>query len=472
MASISSAGIGSGLDVESIITKLMSIEKAPVTQLQTQASTIQTKISAFGSLQSAVSSFRDAALALTKSDTWGATTATSADATSVSAVGSSSALAGSYAVKVQSLAAAQSVASTAYASSSEVVGAGDLTIDIGAWDLTEPGFAARATINSLSIPISSTDTLADVRDKINAAGGGVRASIVTDSSGARLVLSSSTTGVSNGFRVTGTGGGAAFTYDATDGSSPMTRTQTAADAKAFVNGLEINSATNNLSDVIQGLTLNLNKVTTDAVQINVAQDNTTMKASIQSFVTAYNSLASTLQTQTKYDDSTKTAGTLQGDSTAVALQRQLRSMVSAPSDASSVFSSLSQVGVELQADGTLKVSDTKLTSALSSNLAEVKKLFANTSLTDDTSTNGVAQRLRAFGDTVLGTDGMLTTRKAGLSSSLTRNQDQQDAYTTRLESTEKRIRAQYTALDTKVASMTALNTYITQQIANWNKSKD
>jgi len=472
MASISSAGIGSGLDVESIITKLMSIEKAPVVQLQTQASAIQTKISAFGSLQSAVSTFRDAAQALTKSDTWGATTATSADAASVSAVGSSSALAGSYAVKVQSLAAAQSVASTAYASSSAVVGAGDMTIEVGAWDLTEPGFAARATINALSIPISSTDTLADVRDKINAAGGAVRASIVTDSSGARLVLSSSTTGASNGFRVTGSGGAAAFTYDATDGSSPMTRTQTASDAKAFVNGLEINSATNNLSDVIQGLTLNLNKVTTDTVQINVAQDNTAMKTSVQNFVNAYNSLASTLATQTKYDDATKTAGTLQGDSTAVALQRQLRSLVAAPSGASSVFSSLSQVGVELQADGTLKVSDTKLVSALSSNLAEVKKLFANTSLTDDTSTNGVAQRLRSFGDTVLGTDGMLTTRKAGLSSNLTRNKDQQDAYTTRLESTEKRIRAQYTALDTKVASLTALNTYITQQITNWNKSKD
>ena len=472
MASISSAGIGSGLDVESIITKLMSIEKAPVVQLQTQASAIQTKISAFGSLQSAVSTFRDAAQGLTKSDTWGATTATSADAASVSAVGSSSALAGSYAVKVQSLAAAQSVASTAYASSSAVVGAGDMTIEVGAWDLTEPGFAARATINALSIPISSTDTLADVRDKINAAGGAVRASIVTDSSGARLVLSSSTTGASNGFRVTGSGGAAAFTYDATDGSSPMTRTQTASDAKAFVNGLEINSATNNLSDVIQGLTLNLNKVTTDTVQINVAQDNTAMKTSVQNFVNAYNSLASTLATQTKYDDATKTAGTLQGDSTAVALQRQLRSLVAAPSGASSVFSSLSQVGVELQADGTLKVSDTKLVSALSSNLAEVKKLFANTSLTDDTSTNGVAQRLRSFGDTVLGTDGMLTTRKAGLSSNLTRNKDQQDAYTTRLESTEKRIRAQYTALDTKVASLTALNTYITQQITNWNKSKD
>jgi flagellar hook-associated protein 2 len=472
MATISSAGMGSGLPVEEIITKLMSIEKAPVTQLQTKASEIQTKISAFGSLQSSVSSFRDAALALTKSDTWGVTTATSSDATAVSVAAGSSAVPGAYAVSVQSLAATQSVASGTYESSSALVGAGDLSIEVGAWDLKEPGFAARAQINAMSIPISATDTLADVRDKINAAGGGVRASIVTDSSGARLVLSSSSTGAENGFKVTGTGGGAAFSYEATDGSSPMTRTQVAADAKAKVNGLDITSASNTLSDVVQGLTMNLTKVTDPStIQVNVAQDNTTMKASIQAFVTAYNTLSSSLKSQTKYDEATKTAGTLQGDSTAVALQRQLRSMISSPSDASSVFTTLSQVGVEMQADGSLKVNDTKLTGALSSNLQEVKKLFANSSTsTTDTSTDGIARRMRLFGDTVLGTDGMLTTRSKGLSSTLSANQKQQDVYTQRLESTEKRIRAQYTALDTKMASATALTTYITQQIANWNKS--
>jgi flagellar hook-associated protein 2 len=469
MASISSAGIGSGLDVESIVTKLMAIEKQPVTDLQTKASTIQTEISAFGSLQSSVASFRDASAALTKATTWGATAATSSDTSSVGVSTSSSAFAGSYAVSVQALASAQSVASQTYSASTDVVGEGDLTINVGAWDVGQPGFVARATISAMSIPISNTDTLADVRDKINAAGGDVRASIITDSSGARLVLSSASTGVSNGFSVTGTGGGAAFSYNATDGSSPMTRTQTATDAQAKINGLSITSASNTLSDVVQGLTLNLTKVTTSDVQLSVTQDNTAIKKSIQDFVNAYNSLATQMTSLTKYDDSTKTAGTLQGDSTAVSLQRQVRNMLTGSTGASSVFTSLSDVGISIQATGQLSLDDKKITSALS-NLTEVKKMFSASSTTDDATQDGIAQRLRAFGDQVLGTDGSLTTRSAGLSKSLTNNSKDQDAINTRLANTEKRIRAQYSALDTQMASANALNTYLTQQITNWNKS--
>jgi len=469
MASVTSAGIGSGLDVESIITKLMAVEKLPVTQLQTEATKIQTKISAYGSVQSSVSGFRDAALALTKSATWSATTATSADTSAITVSSGSSAAAGNYAVSVQSLAASQSVASTSFASTSSVVGEGSLTIDVGSWDVGEPGFKARATINSMNIAISATDTLADVRDKINAAGGGVSASIVTDSSGARLVLSSTSTGVANGFRVTASGSGpSAFAYDATDGSAAMTRTQTAADAKAKINGLDITSASNTLNDVVQGLTMNLQKVTTGDVQVSVAQDNTSIKSAITSFVAAYNGLSSLLKSQTKYDDATKTAGTLQGDSTAVSLQRQLRSMLTGTGTASSAFPTLSSMGLEIQTDGTLKVSDTKLNSALA-NLPEMKKAFANSDVADSAN-DGFAQKLRALGDQVLGTDGALATRTAGLNSTLKDNEGRQDDITTRMTDTEKRLRAQYTALDTKMAGLNTLSTYITQQIANWNKS--
>ncbi|WP_457334765.1 flagellar filament capping protein FliD [Rhizobacter sp. P5_C2] len=469
MASVTSAGIGSGLDVESIITKLMAVEKLPVAQLQTEATKVQTKISAYGSIQSAVSSFRDAAQALTRSATWGATTASSADASSITVSSGSSAAAGNYAVSVSKLAAAQSVASTSFASSSTVVGEGGLTIDVGSWDVTEPGFKARATINSMNIAISATDTLADVRDKINAAAGGVSASIVTDSSGARLVLSSSSTGVDNGFRVTASGSGpSAFAYDATDGSAAMTRTQTASDAKAKINGLEITSASNTLNDVVQGLTMNLQKVTTGDVQVSVAQDNTSIKSALTNFTAAYNGLASLLKTQTKYDDATKTAGTLQGDSTAVSLQRQLRSMLTGTGSASSAFPTLSSIGLEIQTDGTLKISDTKLTSALG-NLTEMKKAFANSD-TVDSANDGFAQKLRALGDQVLGTDGSLAARTTGLNSSLKDNQERQDNITDRMTATEKRLRAQYTALDTKMAGLNTLSTYITQQIANWNKS--
>ena len=470
MASVTSAGIGSGLDVESIITKLMTVEKAPVTQLQTVASKIQTQISAYGSVQSAVSSFRDAALALTKATTWGVTTANSADTSAITVSSGSTAAAGNYSVSVQTLAAAQSVASTSFESSSAVVGEGGLTIDVGAWDVGEPGFKARATISSMNIAISATDTLADVRDKINSAGGGVSASIVTDSSGARLVLSSAATGVNNGFRVVGTGAGpSAFTYDTTDETAPMKRSQKAADAEATINGLAVTSASNTLNDVVQGLTMNLQKVTgANTVQIGVAQDNTAIKSSITNFTAAYNALSSLLKTQTKYDDSTKAAGTLQGDSTAVALQRQLRSVLGASGSASSSFPTLSSIGLEIQTDGSLKVSDTKLNNALGK-LSEMKKAFANSDLSDSAN-DGFAQKLRALGDQVLGTDGSLAARTAGLNTTLKNNQSQQDAITTRMTDTEKRLRAQYTALDTKMAGLNTLSTYISQQIANWNKS--
>jgi flagellar hook-associated protein 2 len=471
--SISSAGIGSGLDVESIITKLMSVEKLPVQTLEDQASTIQTKISAFGSVQSALGAFRDASLALTKNDAWSPTVGTSADASAVTVSTGSTAAAGNYAVTVTNLAASQSVASKTYTSSDELAGEGTLTIEQGSWDIGEPGFAARATISAINIPISSTDSLSAVRDKINAAGAGVTASIVTDSTGARLVLSSSKTGVQNGFRVTTSGSDAlaALTYDPTNNPAGMTLTQTAADATATVNGLAITSDSNTLTNVVDGLSINLLKKTPadgTSVQLNVAQDNTTIKAKIQAFVDAYNSLSKTLASQTKYDDTSKTAGTLQGDSTAVGLQRQLRSALTGSSGASSVFSTLSSIGLEVQSDGTVKINDTKMTNALA-NLGELKKVFANSGVADD-GTDGFAQRFRTLGDQVLGTDGSLTTRAAGLATSLKQNETRQDEMNNRLTSTEARLRAQYTALDTKMASFSTLSTYITQQIANWNKS--
>jgi len=190
---------------------------------------------------------------------------------------------------------------------------------------------------------------------------------------------------------------------------------------------------------------------------------------ISSFVAAYNGLSSLLKNQTKYDESTKTAGTLQGDSTAVSLQRQLRLVLTAPGTASSTFTNLSSMGLEIQADGTLRVSDTKLNAALAK-LPEMKKAFANSDVADSDN-DGFAQKLRALGDQVLGTDGGLAARTAGLNSTLKLNQERQDDITDRMTATEKRLRAQYTALDTKMAGLNTLSTYIGQQIANWNKSK-
>jgi len=204
------------------------------------------------------------------------------------------------------------------------------------------------------------------------------------------------------------------------------------------------------------------------VLVTVAQDNTSITAAIQGFATAYNTLSNLLETDTKYDSATSTAGPLQADSTAVSVQRQLRNILGASSTASSMFSTLSQAGLEIQTDGTISVNSTKLTTALG-NLGEVKKLFANSDSTGVTG-NGFATQMRSLTDSMLASDGLLTSRTAGLATSLTSNQKQQDDMNTRLASTKARLTAQYTALDTKMATLSTLSDYITQQIANWNKS--
>jgi flagellar hook-associated protein 2 len=472
MATISSSGIGSALPVEDIISKLMSIEKQPIARLQTAASTIQTKISAFGQLQSAVSSFRDASLALTKATTWGATTATSSDASAISVTTGEDAVAGNYAISVESLATAHSAVSQTYESSSALVGAGTLRVEIGSFG--QAGFAPQPNLAAMSIDIGPTDSLATVRNKINAAGAGVSAVIVNDTTGSRLIISSTNPGSASAFRMTGDGGAAAFGFDPDSASNAMTQTQPPADAQVTVNGLAVSTSGNRLTDMIQGLTINLNKATAGAtVQISVAQDNTALKGSVQAFVDSYNTLAKMLASQTKYDDATKTAGKLQGDSTAVSLQRQLRNVLTSQSPASGVYPTLNSIGVALQADGTLKVNDAKLTSALNANPLEVKKLFSDShpiANAGDPDLNGIATRLRIFGDQILGSEGALSTKTASLNTILSLNQKRQDDMTQRLALTEARMRAQYTSLDTNMSRLTALNAYITNQVAAWNKS--
>lgn len=475
---ITSAGIGSGLQVEEIITQMMAIERKPIEKLELQAASIETKISAYGELQSMVASFRDAALALTQPGTWSATTGNSTDSNSVGVSTSDSAAPGGYAVAVSKLATAQSGASGFFGSGTAYVGTGTLHIDLGTWNADQSAFTAQTGKSGVDIEITAADNLASVRDKINAANAGVSASILTDASGARLVISSRTTGEANGFRIsavdgdgnnTDASGLSALAFDPAAGIASLTQTQAGANAEATINGLPVTSATNTLTDTIQGVTLKLAKETTSPVQITVSEDTASIQTKIEAFVTAYNDLAKLLSTQTKYDDATKTAGLLQGEGTAVSLQRQLRNILGAAGGESEMFSTLSDVGLEIQPDGTLKTDSTKLTKALE-NLADTKSLFAAYD-EDLTANNGIARRLRELGDSVLSTDGLLSARSAGLTTLLQRNEDRQDQLEERLEASEARMRAQYTALDTKMATLSALSAYMTQQVEAWNNAK-
>ena len=200
MATISSAGIGSGLDVNSIVTQLVAIERQPIAALQTKATKIQTQISEFGKQKSALATLRDAASKLTSGDFWGQTTGATSDISAVNVTTTTGAVAGNYAVEVSALAAAQSVATGVFAASTTPPGAGTLHIEIGTWGAGQTSFAPKAGATAVDITIGATDTLADVRDKINSANAGVTAMVLTDASGSRLMMRSTATGAVNAFR--------------------------------------------------------------------------------------------------------------------------------------------------------------------------------------------------------------------------------------------------------------------------------
>jgi len=347
-----------------------------------------------------------------------------------------------------------------------------LTIELGSFDAGLTSFTPNSGATAIDITIAATDSLAQVRDKINAANAGVTAMILNDASGSRLVMQSGATGAANGFRVavadddgnpSDAAGLSALAYDPTGGAAVMTRSVAASDAAATFNGLAITSASNTLTDVVDGVTITLSSVTAAPVEIKVAQDNESIKKSIQGFVDAYNALTQLIAGQVKYDAASKASGPLQGDSAAVGIQRQLRALLGATGGSSTTYSRLSDVGIALQRDGSLSVDSTKLDAAIAT-LPELKKLFANTDL-DVPANDGIARQFRIMGDTMLGTTGVITTRSQGLTDRVESNGDQQEALEVRMAQTEKRLRAQYTALDATLGRLSGISSYVTQQMA-------
>ena len=470
---ISSAGIGSGLDVNSIVTSLMAVESQPLTALQTKATTLQTNLSAFGQVQSLVSSLQDAAKPLFDPNSFALTNTSSTDPSSVSAGTSTGAVPGIYSVAVSSLSAGQSLVSQTgqFTDGTSVVGTGSLTIRLGTWNAGNTAFTPQAGSSDITIPIgASADTLAGVRDAINAANAGVSATIVTDASGARLALQSSATGAANGFRISvadadGNNSDAAglsrLAYDPASAAAQMTLAQSAADAQATINGISVTSSSNTLSGVISNITFNLSKVTAQPVTVNVTRNTDAIKSSVAAFVAAYNSLNSYLSSETHYDPTTQTAAPLQGDSTATSIQNQLHAMLSQSTGASSMFSTLSSIGVQVQKDGSLLLSDTTFNNALT-NLPQLTKALSNVDATNP-SNNGFGKRFNDWTSSLLGIDGTLPGKTASIQSSITSNQKDQDAMNALLAQTKARLQAQYTALDSTMAQANSLAAFVTQQ---------
>lgn len=480
MSGLSSPGVGSGLDIRSIVDQLVQLEARPIQQIQQRSTGLQARLSAFGQLQSQLSNLQDQLSKLTNSSSWEAVRLSSSNPTAVTGNARANAPLTSFSVEVSQLARAQSAGSNSFASGS-TIGQGDLIIDIGRWS----GTVFTASRSSLPITVTSTDSIRDVANKINSADASVSAVVISDSTGERLLIRSSETGESNAFRIrameTGTlnpiTGGAGldrigFDYNTTSASFVgLTRNtdQLARNTEATINGVPVSSANSTLSEVITGVTLTLSEVTTSAVNVSVGRDNANARSAIEAFVTSYNSINTALQEMTRADPTRRNVGTLQGDSTATGLLQALRRFVTGAGPIGLALNRLSDVGLELQSDGNLRINESRLNSALE-NRAQVRELFAAPSSAPGN--GGIASQLSNFVNGMIGTDGILSARSRSIQSNLSRNEREIERLNERLGRTEERLLAQYSRLDANLARLNALNTYVTQQLTSLNRNQD
>jgi flagellar hook-associated protein 2 len=401
-----SSSVSTSIDVNGLVSQLMVAEQIPITKLATQTASYQAKLSAFGTIQGALASFQTSVSTLGNASTFQTVTATASDTTTMSATALTSALPGSYAIEVSSLAQAQTLVATGQASLSSAIGSGTsttLSFDFGTitGTATSGKYATGTTFSSTgagvkTVTIDSTNnTLQGMRDAINAANIGVTASIINDGSTSpyRLVVSSANMGAANSMKISASGDAtvsALLANDPTAGTAGQNLTESVAalSANFKVNGIAISKNSNTVMDVIPGVTLNLTKVTTTPVTLTVTQDTASVTKSVNDFVTAYNTLSKSLTDVSSYDAATKTGAVLQGNATVRNLQAQLRSVLNTPG--AGTVTSLSQIGVTFQRDGTLALDSTKLTSVMKSDFSGIAGLFASTGKASDSLTTFIS----------------------------------------------------------------------------------
>ena len=458
---ISSAGIGSGLDVAKIVEQMVAAEKVPLKKLEYKAEGIQTQISTYGEIKSLTSKLGDIVSKLTRDSAWNGVSISSSNPT-LSGTMTGIAATGTYNIQVTHLAQAQTTAlggagGAALPKDKPMGAAGTIKLTMGA--------------ESKDIAIESSDTLTKIATKINEAGMGIQASIVTNVDGQeRLMLRSKETGTDK-----------AFTVDLSSAPTALrqTPTQDAQNAKVKLNGMEVESSTNTFANTIPGMSFTVSEVTSTAATLNVKADTEAMKKNIQEFVDTYNELNDLLTKSTK---SVRTAdgkldpsvqkegvGTLQGDSATVSLQNSLRMLTQGISGSTGGLTRLAEIGIQMQEGGKLSTDTTKLDKALT-NLEGLKGLFANKADALGQG-GGIAVNFKNFTDKLLSFDGTLNTKTDSLERTLKSNSAEQTKVNTRADTLEKRLYAQYSALDTKMASLNALNAYVSQMVTTWNKAK-
>lgn len=396
---ITASGISSGLDVNSIVTQLVAAESGQLDIIADKKSALQSKISAFGTLKSSLASFQTALASFSTASKFNVQSTNISDNSVISATANGKATSGDYAVTVNQLAQTQKLATAGFANKTDAIGSGTLTITLGTYDSAGNSFTPNAAKTPIDIVIpAGSDSLEKVRDAINSANAGVSASIVNDgsASGNRLVITSQNSGTANSVKIEvadddgnalDDSGLSRLAFDPTLASGSgknLTQMQAAKDALLNVDGIDIVKSSNNISDAIEGVTLNLLKVSGGAAaNLNIATDTAAIEASVGAFVKAYNDLNTTITNLTKYNETTKKGSALTGDGTARNIAFRIKSTLTGSINTGGTLSTLSQIGVGFKADGTLSLDSAKLQDKISTNFEDIAKLFATSAIASD-----------------------------------------------------------------------------------------
>jgi flagellar hook-associated protein 2 len=455
MATIQSPGIGSGLDINSLVEKLVAAERAPGdAQLTRRESKATLQISALATLKGTLASFQAALAPLKSTDGLNPHAATSSDEDIATVIASETAATGTYDIDVVDLAKAHQLASKAFTGgTTSVVGTGTLTI-------TQDGKSFDVEIDS------SNDTLAGIRNAINSAAGNtsVQATIINEVNGSRLVLTSSSTGATKSIEVTRSGGDGGLDQLVYDPGTltNLTELQPAQDAHIKIAGrYDFYSPSNAVTGAIDGLKIELHGKTEAGrpLTVSVSDDNDALIGRVKAFVAGYNTLNTTLAGLRSYDATTKTAGPLLGDSLLLGTESDLRSNLINPVQGLSLGSNtLAAIGISRQLDGSLELDETQLQKALQADSGSVSAVFG--------AQDGIATRLFNTIETRLSSTAGLETRNKSLQQEITDVQDDRDALDARMLVIEDRYRKQFTAMDTLLASLTTTSNYLAQQLEN------
>jgi flagellar hook-associated protein 2 len=398
---ISSPGIGSGLDVNTIVTQLMTVEQQPLATLVKKESSYQAKVSALGTVKSALSTFQTSLQALSDTSKFVASRVTAADTTLLTATGNANAVNGTYSLEVTKLATAQKLVAAGQPSLTNSFSTGTISFDFGTIEngsfdastgkYTGATFTGNGSATKSVVIDSSNNTLAGIRDAINKADIGVTATIVNDGSSApyRLVLTDKSTGKASSMKISVDAPGTLqnlLGHDPQDvNGQALKETATAQNAEMIIDGIPASKSSNTVSDLVPGVTLNLLKTNAGApTTITVDRDATGITAMVNQFVTSYNALSNKMKDLTAYDATTKKAGVLNGDSTVRTIQSQLSEILNAPiTSGSNAYTRLAEIGVTKQRDGTLSVDTAKLQTAITTNLGSVTGIFAAVGVPND-----------------------------------------------------------------------------------------